>query len=160
MNWFLAWYSLEIFVYKGYVFFFKAKETSSPISHPDVESSDVSSTKQENCEETTSGEEVISSKETTEVPEEQEIDKRDNTTEERNSDDFVHNTNSDDEPDAESTIESDDSPIASETTTGISPETSNTFDEFPTECEIKTDDTEVTLAANDGETGIHDGSNG
>ena len=64
------------------------------------------------------------------MPEEQEIEKRDNTTEERNSDDFVHNTNSDDEPDAESTIESDDSPIASETTTGISPETSNTFNTY------------------------------
>lgn len=87
--------------------------------------------------------------------------KQDNQTKERNSDDSVHDTNNGAEPDVENTIEADDSPIASEPTTGMSPQTSTNSgsEEVPTGCEIKSDDFEVTSVLNDVQTEINDGSN-
>ena len=87
--------------------------------------------------------------------------KQDNQTKERNSDDTVHYTNSGDEPDVEIMIEGDDSPIASQPTTGMFPQTSTNSgpDEVPTGCEIKSDDFEVTSVLNEVQTEINDGSN-
>lgn len=127
----------------------KPKEINSAVSQLDVDNSDVRRTKQVNGVDKTCGEKVISSEETIEAPEEQ----RDNQTEERNSDDSLYDMNSGDEPDAEHTITSDDSPIASETTMGVSHEKS-------TGSEIKTDVSEVTSVVNDVENEINDGSNG